>query len=127
MRQDVSKVIQNGTMYVDDVFSTVTKFPWHHKNYYSEWLAQTYFYVSHTTRMLALATSKFSINEKSFHMKFIELINEEKGHEKLAEFDLKQLGFATSSFAELPETSAIYHALSHLAASNRPPAARDRA
>jgi len=33
--------------------------PWENQSFYAEWLAQTYFYVRHSTRLLCLAAARF--------------------------------------------------------------------
>jgi pyrroloquinoline quinone (PQQ) biosynthesis protein C len=99
---------------IDHVYSEFEKYPWDNREAYALWLAQSYFYVSYTTRMLALAASRTKLDENKFHLKFIGHAAEEKGHEKLCINDLKALGHSASDFPELPQTSAIYHSLHYL-------------
>ncbi len=83
-------------------------FPWEDKSAYACWLAQTYFYVCQSTRLLALAASRFDVDQHPIHLRFLEHLREEHGHEHLAIRDLKGLGFDIKQFTEFPETSAFY-------------------
>ncbi len=55
--------------------------PWEDKWTYAEWLAQTFFYVRHATRVLAKAAYRCSFEDEGLHKKLLEGINEEKNHE----------------------------------------------
>ncbi len=84
---------------------------WTKPEVYASWLSQTYFYVRHATRVLAFAASRCSHEEEGLHLRLIQGITEEKGHEILAIRDLKSLGFQISQFEEFSETSAYYQTL----------------
>lgn len=75
--------------------------PWERKEVYASWLAQTYHFVCHSTRIVAMAGAKFSYERNEFHLSSIEHLNQEKNHEKLLLMDLKNLGLAV---AEIPKT-----------------------
>ncbi|HEU4734930.1 MAG TPA: iron-containing redox enzyme family protein [Kofleriaceae bacterium] len=75
---------------------------------YGAFLAQTNYYVSHSTRLLALAASRFKLSEEPLHRRFIKHATEEMSHEILALRDLKQLGLSPSQFPEFPSTRAFY-------------------
>ena len=83
-------------------------FPWENKKAYADWCAQTYFYVSHSTRLLALASAKCTLLDQDLHRRFIQHLSEEKGHESLALNDLKKLGFSAGDFNERTEISLFY-------------------
>lgn len=85
-------------------------FPWEDRDRYAQWLAQTYYYVRHSTRLLAAAAARFPFDEggNALHSRFANHMAEEKSHERLAEHDLKQLGLALASFPELPATRQLY-------------------
>jgi thiaminase len=121
-RAQIELLIKEANEQVEKVYSTFEAFPWNDKKAYADWLAQTYFYVSHTTRLLALAAARSSLEENKFHLKFIEHAAEEKGHERLCTADLKALSCNASDFSELPATSAIYHSLSYLIERGHPAA-----
>ncbi len=81
---------------------------------YSQWLAQTYFYVQHATRVLAKASYRCDFENEELHKKLLQGINEEKNHEVLATNDLAFLDARISQFKEFCETSAYYQTLYHL-------------
>ncbi len=81
---------------------------WEDKQVYGNWLAQTYYYICHSTRLLALAGSYFQQNEQKLHERFLTHAGEEMNHELIALADLKKLGFTLSDFPELPSTRSFY-------------------
>jgi len=90
------------------VEDTWDKSNWTDKTFYANWLAQTYHYVLHSTRLLALGAANFPLDQNKFHFRFIEHLREERGHEKLALNDLEALGFELKDFPEMPALSAFY-------------------
>jgi hypothetical protein len=87
---------------------SMVAFPWEDKNSYAQWLAHSYFYVSHSTRLLAMAASRCELTQHSIHKRFIDHLAEEQGHEKLAISDLRKLGFEIDKFREMSETALFY-------------------
>ena len=83
-------------------------FNWLDKAIYASWLAQTYFFVCHSTRFLATAAGRFTVSKDALHQRFLRHLGEEKSHEKMILSDLKTLGFNMENFQELPETKAFY-------------------
>jgi hypothetical protein len=86
------------------------QFPWHHKRAYADWLAQTYYYVHHSTRLLAASAARFPLDERgnAFHNRFGAHLSEEKKHELLALHDIKKLGLALGEFPEHDATRMFY-------------------
>lgn len=86
------------------------KFPWTSRRAYGDWLAQTYYYVRHSTRLLAAAAARFPLDERgsALHYRFAAHIGEEKRHEQLALHDLQQLGFTLAEFGERHTTRMFY-------------------
>jgi pyrroloquinoline quinone (PQQ) biosynthesis protein C len=93
-----------------DVAEALECFPWESKQAYAGWLAQTYFYVRHSTRLLAAAAARFGMDNRSnaFHVRFGAHIGEERSHEKLTLHDLAQLGVAADTLCELNSTRMFY-------------------
>ena len=85
-------------------------FPWSKREPYADWLAQTYFYVRHSTRLLAAAAARFPQDEAgdALHHRFARHMAEEKKHERLALHDIKQLGFDASVLIERDSTRMFY-------------------
>lgn len=75
---------------------------------YADFLAQTFYYVSHSTRLLALGAGLMKQNEGQYFRRFIKHINEESNHEILAQKDLEEIGFSLDDFKERAETKSLY-------------------
>jgi thiaminase len=88
----------------------VDGFPWHDRFAYADWLAQTYYYVRHSTRLLAAAAARFPHDERgiALHQRFAEHMGEEKRHELLALHDIRALGLALEQFPERDATRMFY-------------------
>ena len=82
--------------------------PWHNVRFYSLWLAQTYYYVCHSTRLLASAAARFGVERDQLHVRFMQHMKEERQHEKLALKDIKNLGLSIENLIETSEISAFY-------------------
>jgi hypothetical protein len=82
--------------------------PWEDRVFYAEYLAQTYYYVGHSTRLLACAATRLGVDREKLHHRFLKHAAEERSHHLLASRDLSKLGFSLEDFPELPATSALY-------------------
>ena len=78
------------------------------KHVYGNYLAQTYYYVSHSTRMLAFAAGRMAREDETYFRRFIRHIGEESSHEVLAEKDLHDLSLTPQDFPHLPETHSLW-------------------
>jgi len=94
--------------YLDELEGVIRATPWQDKAVYGAFLAQTNYYVSHSTRLLALAASRFKMSEDPLHRRFIKHATEEMNHEVLALRDLKSLGLSLKQYPEFPSTRAFY-------------------
>lgn len=90
------------------VEQAVDAFPWEDEAAYGNWCAQTYYYVCHSTRLLALCAGLTPLDRNDFHYRFAKHIREESGHENLALKDVTALGFGLTDFPLLPQTSAFF-------------------
>ncbi len=86
----------------------IVEMDWKDPEFYAEWLAQTYFFVCHSTRIIATAGVKFPIEKNALHNRFLQHATEEKNHEIIAIKDLKHLGRDIKEFSPLPATQAFY-------------------
>lgn len=93
---------------VDKMVEAFKNYPWENKNAYAEFLAQTYYYVCHSTRLLAAAAGRFSQEDQAFHKRFLKHTEEENSHELLAKRDLENLGFNIADFPEGAHTRTMY-------------------
>lgn len=96
---------------VRKISTTAIKLDWEDPGIYAIWLAQTYYYVRHATRVLAFAAAHCSFEDEAMHQKCLLGIMEEKGHEVLVIRDLRSLGYSISQFQEFTATSAYYQTL----------------
>lgn len=76
---------------------------------YADWLAQTYHFVCHSTRLSALGASKLSVDDPVGKRMAAHAI-EEKGHHTLALKDLESLGMNIPDFPPHGVTNAFYQA-----------------
>jgi hypothetical protein len=74
---------------------------------YLLWLAQAYFFVKHSTPLLALSCGR-SINRPEYHLRCISHLAEERGHDRLLLQDLTTIGAKIEDCPELSMTSALY-------------------
>lgn len=81
---------------------------WEDTSFYSEYLAQSFHYICHSTKLLALAIAHSNENQKAFYRRSVKHISEEDGHQYLAETDLKRLGMKLSSFKENDATKLLW-------------------
>ena len=79
---------------------------WTDREVYKQFVSQVYYFVSHSTRMLAAAMSETS-NEK-YYDRLVAHIKEEDKHEKLALMDLKQLGGKLADYPEAGITRSMW-------------------
>lgn len=91
-----------------DLKQYMISLPWENPHFYEIFLSQTYYFVQHSTRLLALASACTPLNENSLHRRFAAHISEEKGHDQLALNDLKKLSGETGPTPELAETKNLY-------------------
>lgn len=95
---------------VDQLGKHLAQYPWEDADAYANWLAQTYYYVTHSTRLLTAAAARmpFDMLGSKLHYRCAAHVAEEKRHELLAIHDLNVLGYKLDSFPELPATKLFY-------------------
>jgi len=101
-------MLSNYVSSIDRMVESIQGYPWDKKLAYASFLAQTYYFVSHSTRLLAASAARFSLQDQSMHRRFLKHTQEETSHELLASRDLQKLGFSIEDFPELPETRNLY-------------------
>lgn len=75
--------------------------------YYALWLSQAYYFVKHSTPLLALSAG-LSAENNAYHNRCIDHLSEEKGHDKMLLNDLKLMNYKISDFPEITQTQALY-------------------
>ncbi len=109
--EQINEKIKDGISEISDMYDLI---PWEKREVYAQWLAQTYFYTRHATRIISWAAAKTPHTHEWVHLKLIKLIEEEKNHEELAHHDLRNLNFSLDEFSEFSSTTAYYSTLYHL-------------
>lgn len=100
--------MSNIEMNMQTITAAATRYPWHEKAAYAQFLAQTFYYVRHSTRLLALAAGLIPTGEKKAFDRYIKHIAEERNHELLARHDLKALGYDLDQMPEMPSTRLLW-------------------
>lgn len=93
---------------IDRLTKTMDTVNWDDPQIYAAYMAQTYYYVSHSTRLLALAAGLLPLSAGPAHQRFIKHISEENRHEVLASRDVTALGYRLEDFKELDAVKAFY-------------------
>lgn len=95
---------------ISAVNAAFDRFPFSERKAYATWLAQTYYYVRHSTRLLAAAAARFPQTSRGavLHLRFSQHIREESRHEELCVRDLAALGFSIQRFPERHATRLMY-------------------
>lgn len=92
---------------VDQLKNAMDQVSFANREIYKCWLAQAYFFVRHSTPLLALSCGR-AVNRPEYHLRCISHLNEERAHDRLLLEDLKDLGAKPEDFPEFAMTSALY-------------------
>ena len=93
---------------VEELNKELINFPWGNKKCYTHWLAQTYFYVRHTTCFLALSADGWGVKNRDKQYQALSHLRQELAHDLLLLEDLQALGDSIQNHNEWPETQAFY-------------------
>lgn len=74
---------------------------------YANWLAQTYYFVCHSTPLLGYALPH--LHNEGLRRHFEKHLGEEAKHDLLLVKDLERMGLKPTDFEELSSTKAFYH------------------
>jgi hypothetical protein len=86
----------------------IDSMPWDNPLFYQLFLAQTYYFVSHSTRLLARSISHFGVDRDNLYRRFVAHLKEENYHERLVVNDLKSSAQHPTDFQELSITRAFW-------------------
>ncbi len=100
--------------YMDSVTTELRKTDWSNPGIYANWLAQTYYHICHSTRLLAAASSRFYVTNDKYHLQTIHHAKEEKSHEKVVLNDLKHMKYSIDTFSELTSAKNLYRSAYYL-------------
>lgn len=93
---------------METISTIIDSFPWEDPQKYANFLAQTYYFVRHSTRLLMTAGGRMKHSDQVFFRRFLAHLGEENGHENLLLNDLKNLGYSINDFPETPETRMFW-------------------
>ncbi len=92
----------------DNMILILKSFPWENKKAFGDYMAQTFYYVNHSERLLALAASRMSEEDRKIQRRFFVHLSEENSHDLMMKKDLENLGFSLEDFPERPETKIFW-------------------
>lgn len=92
---------------LNEINAVIERFPWEDTKAYAAWLAQQYYLVRHSSRLLGLALSK--IDDPTVRNEYVNHLHGERGHDDLLLKDLKTLGYKLEDFPELISTRLLVH------------------
>lgn len=90
------------------MIESLKAFPWADKTCYGDYLAQTYYYVNHSERLLALAAALMTEEDRKMQRRFFSHLSEENSHDLMVKKDLENLGYNLEDFPERPETKIFW-------------------
>lgn len=104
-KQSIKEIIAHSC---NEIVIQLQRSSWDNKLFYIQWLAQTTYFVRHSTRLLTLCAAHCDDKQMHLHHRFISHAAEEKGHEKLSLMDLHHLGVNIDDIQENNATMSLY-------------------
>ena len=101
----IKKKVEKITMSIENSISQVN---WENEEVYANFLAQTYYFVNHSIRLLSLSVCYIPESQRGFQDRFISHIEEESNHDLILLKDLQKLGKSIEDYPELPETKLLW-------------------
>lgn len=93
---------------VKELGQTFLNFPWERESAYANWIAQTYYFVRHTTVLVSLSAARFGAQNRDHHYRMLAHLADERGHDLMALEDLQNLGWRLEQIPEFSETRLFY-------------------
>ena len=91
-----------------EMIDCLKAFPWSSKRTVGDYLAQTYYYVRHSEKFLALAAGLMTEKDRAYQKRFLKHLSEENAHDLMVKKDLENLGYFLEDFPERPETRMFW-------------------
>jgi len=103
-------LLQTCSKRIISTFQQFEKYPWENSEFYQSYLAQTFYYVSHSTRLLCLSGGSVGTDDKGwlYHNRCLQHMREEFNHHIMAKKDLENMGGSLDRHPELPATKTFY-------------------
>lgn len=102
---NIKQIIEDG---IDRFAVDFTQFPWENESSYKAYLSQSYYYVTHSVKLLKYALDVCDKNRSELRSRLTEHIQEESGHEVMALKDLKKLGESPEMYGLKGVTESMY-------------------
>ncbi|MCE3010072.1 MAG: iron-containing redox enzyme family protein [Proteobacteria bacterium] len=83
---------------VDEVAQVARTMPWENRDFYTQWLAQQFFLVSHTPRLLCAYAIRVPLGSRAEFDHILHHLREETGHDSWILKDLQNLGTTPHNF-----------------------------
>ena len=93
---------------MNHLLQTLEQAPWENSAFYKEWLAQSYYYTQHSTRMLAYCAGWTNPVHGEYYRRSLKHIREEQGHEQIAINDLQAMSGDIKDFPEMGVTRSLW-------------------
>jgi hypothetical protein len=103
--QNLQQMVEEEMAKTKDLFLS---YPWEDSYAHALWLAQTWYMVSHSTRLVAMAGAYVVPGNESLHARFVDHSKEERGHQAICLTDMKALGYKLSDFQPTFQAQAMY-------------------
>ena len=98
--------------FFSNLFSEHEKFilnvNWESPEGYANYLAQTYYYVSQSSRIMSIVAGYLPQEHEETHKTILQHASEERGHQFAALKDLERLGYKIENYPELAETRMFW-------------------
>lgn len=92
---------------VDEVARVSRALPWENKDFYTQWLAQQFFLVTHTPRLLCSYALQVPLGSRDEFDHILHHLKEETGHDSWILKDLQKLGTSPAAFTPHPAGAAL--------------------
>jgi hypothetical protein len=92
---------------VDEVAKVSRAMPWEDKDFYTQWLAQQFFLVTHTPRLLCSYALQVPLKARSEFDHILYHLKEETGHDGWLLKDLQKQGTSPAEFQQHPAGAAL--------------------
>jgi Iron-containing redox enzyme len=88
----------------------IRSYPWEDPAFYKSWLAQQYFLVRHTPRLLCALALRVQLEDQKGFAEALHHLREETGHDQWLLADMKKMGTDPSHHEAIPAASAMIKA-----------------
>lgn len=102
---------------VQQAAQQIRSLPWENRQFYENWLAQQFFLVQHTPRLLCAYALRVPLDNRSDFSEIMHHLKEENGHDLWLLNDLEKMGTSPKNFKPLPSSQALiksqYYQIQH--------------